>query len=216
MKPVYPDQRVTLMLSSSYEAKAFVTARAAFRHLVKGSVRGMDATGSPVSWTGHEDPRNKNLRPHEIYAWCNRNVDVADDTPCLRSSSAGDVIEWAVPTIIICCAHYGYRPRKNVVTSLRTIYNHYKKTCQYCYEVIPYSQATKDHCVPRSKGGPTCDSNLVLACKRCNNVKDSHFPYSDVYGNPVQARPIIPSVLQLPPGTDLREEWKPFLHLYDY
>lgn len=219
MTPVYPDQRVSLMLSSSYEAKAFVTARAAFRHLVKGSVRGLDSAGTPVSWSGAEDVRQTSVsshtwkKPHEVYAWCNRNVSIPEDNPCLRSSSMGDVIEWPVPTIIVCSSHYGYRPRKNVAVSLRTIYTHYKKTCQYCYEVIPFSEATKDHCVPKSKGGTNDDINLVLACRRCNNIKDSHFPYADVYGNEVQARPIISSLLQLPPSTELRDEWKPFLHL---
>ena len=35
-------------------------------------------------------------------------------------------------------------------------------------------QATADHVVPRSKGGDDLDSNLVVACFKCNYKKGDH------------------------------------------
>ena len=39
------------------------------------------------------------------------------------------------------------------------------------YERLDSNQATADHVVPRSKGGDDSDSNLVVACYKCNYNK---------------------------------------------
>jgi 5-methylcytosine-specific restriction endonuclease McrA len=86
----------------------------------------------------------------------------------------------------------------------------YKGTCQYCYEKIPYSQATKDHAIPKSKGGTNDDFNLVLACRECNNRKDSIYPFYDVNGKEVKPKKL-QSFAFVPDVNNVREEWKPYL-----
>lgn len=47
-------------------------------------------------------------------------------------------------------------------------------TCAYCGQSFggrPFSRASIDHVVPRSRGGSNALSNLVLACKACNCAK---------------------------------------------
>lgn len=43
--------------------------------------------------------------------------------------------------------------------------------CQYCGEVRDAANLTFDHVRPRSKGGATCWSNVVTACRPCNSAK---------------------------------------------
>ena len=43
--------------------------------------------------------------------------------------------------------------------------------CWYCGEHIPRGETTLDHVIPRSHGGRKRNDNLVLACKRCNQLK---------------------------------------------
>ena len=48
------------------------------------------------------------------------------------------------------------------------------RCCVYCGRVA--KNLTKDHVVPKSKGGATGASNIVLACKPCNQVKADRTP----------------------------------------
>ena len=51
--------------------------------------------------------------------------------------------------------------------------------CVYCGRT---GQLTLDHIVPRSKGGPSDQSNLVTACLSCNRHKANGLPPSLKYG----------------------------------
>ena len=43
--------------------------------------------------------------------------------------------------------------------------------CQYCGERVSASNATLDHRIPASKGGPDSPENLVTSCFLCNSIK---------------------------------------------
>ncbi len=51
-----------------------------------------------------------------------------------------------------------------------------RNTCQYCGEVLPSSELTLDHVVPRSRGGASTWENLVACCHSCNRQKGNQFP----------------------------------------
>lgn len=44
-------------------------------------------------------------------------------------------------------------------------------TCQYCGEKFSHKQLTLDHVVPVSKAGPKSWTNVVAACRSCNQRK---------------------------------------------
>lgn len=48
--------------------------------------------------------------------------------------------------------------------------------CYYCRKVVGARQLTMDHLVPMIRGGTSTKGNLVPACKRCNNQKQSLLP----------------------------------------
>ena len=49
--------------------------------------------------------------------------------------------------------------------------------CYYCGEKFSGEDLTMDHKIPVSRGGLSEKSNLVAACKECNNKKKYLMPY---------------------------------------
>lgn len=49
-------------------------------------------------------------------------------------------------------------------------------TCPYCLKTFPLNKSTKDHIVPKSRGGKTTPDNIVLCCKPCNQRKGALTP----------------------------------------
>lgn len=63
--------------------------------------------------------------------------------------------------------------------------------CAYCANEFPKSKLTRDHVVPRSRGGDSSWTNLVTACKVCNNTKRDRTP--DEAGMPLVYVPYVPN-----------------------
>jgi 5-methylcytosine-specific restriction endonuclease McrA len=213
MTPVDPHDRTTLVLNRNYQTTGkFFTARAAIRNLINGRVKGLDAAGNCVSWTG-ADVENIEGSPSSL-SWLEQTVELYPDQPCLRSApnaESGLETRWAVPTVVVCTHHFGYHGHKGQSVSLKMLYKMYRGVCQYCLEKIPMMDATKDHVYPKSMGGSNDDFNVVLACKNCNADKADAFPYLNVNGQQVKPRSIHSKVWNHIPDLTLREEWKPFL-----
>jgi 5-methylcytosine-specific restriction endonuclease McrA len=50
-------------------------------------------------------------------------------------------------------------------------------TCQYCGDKFPYKLLTLDHVVPASHLGPKTWTNVVTACRNCNQRKANRTPH---------------------------------------
>ena len=51
-----------------------------------------------------------------------------------------------------------------------------RHTCAYCGGVFRDKDLTKEHIYPASRGGANSWTNIVAACKPCNNRKDNRTP----------------------------------------
>ena len=49
-------------------------------------------------------------------------------------------------------------------------------TCQYCGGHFPREELTMDHVVPKSRGGKAEWTNVVTACRKCNQRKGNRTP----------------------------------------
>jgi hypothetical protein len=206
MQIVTPEVKTTLLLNKYFEAFGVCTARAALRHLMTGRVIGIDANGGYYSWDG-TDYDNRDNKEKSVINWKAGNIEVYPDQPVLRSAPVdGKEVFWYIPTIVRCNKTFGYRAQGGKDISLKKCYQIYKGVCQYCYDKIPFSEATKDHCYPKSKGGSNHDFNIVLACKKCNNAKADMYPYFDKFGKPVKPKRILASGIFIPDNP--REEWR--------
>jgi hypothetical protein len=60
--------------------------------------------------------------------------------------------------------------------SNRELFVRDRNLCAYCGNVFPLKGLTRDHVMPRSKGGPDEWNNVVTCCKPCNQRKDDKTP----------------------------------------
>lgn len=77
---------------------------------------------------------------------------------------------------VVRLTEYRYIPKVSRAVTKRAIVLRDGSCCQYCLREFPSSELTKDHVIPISRGGPTSFTNLVAACKKCNNHKANRTP----------------------------------------
>ena len=58
----------------------------------------------------------------------------------------------------------------------RTLFRRDANVCMYCADRFLTSELTRDHIKPLSQGGMDCWTNVVTACRRCNNHKGGRTP----------------------------------------
>jgi hypothetical protein len=58
----------------------------------------------------------------------------------------------------------------------QTLFRRDAYLCLYCGARFSYSLLSRDHVTPFSRGGKDAWSNVVSACRRCNNAKASRTP----------------------------------------
>jgi 5-methylcytosine-specific restriction endonuclease McrA len=80
-----------------------------------------------------------------------------------------------VPSVIRLL-EYRRIPHQTRALSRKNILLRDRNTCQYCGEVLPSSELTLDHVVPRSRGGASTWENLVACCHACNRQKGNQLP----------------------------------------
>ena len=77
-----------------------------------------------------------------------------------------------LPTVIRVLKIVKRTPRKGISFSKKNILRRDNYTCQYCGETS--SSLTVDHVQPKSRGGKTTWTNVVVACKPCNLKKGNY------------------------------------------
>lgn len=48
--------------------------------------------------------------------------------------------------------------------------------CYWCGKHIDLTSATREHIIPRSRGGGDGDENIAMACFKCNQLKGNQTP----------------------------------------
>lgn len=99
----------------------------------------------------------------------------------IKEDEAGRVLRspsftMGMPRVIVVRNAWTRRRRQAVPFSRRNIAVRDDSTCQYCGKILHTHQYTLDHVLPRSQGGVSSWTNLVLACIRCNKYKAGQTP----------------------------------------
>jgi 5-methylcytosine-specific restriction endonuclease McrA len=76
----------------------------------------------------------------------------------------------AMPSVIRLL-EYRRIPHQTRALSRKNILLRDRNSCQYCGVVLPSSELTLDHVIPRSRGGNSTWENLVACCHACNRRK---------------------------------------------
>ncbi len=81
----------------------------------------------------------------------------------------------AVPRVIQLL-EYDRVPRPYVKFTRANVYLRDGHRCQYCGRAAAAEELTLDHVQPRSRGGRTTWTNVVVSCVRCNALKRDRLP----------------------------------------
>lgn len=76
-----------------------------------------------------------------------------------------------LPSIVASDGERLAKPRTNYALSNRTLFARDGYLCMYCGNKFHERELTRDHIVPKSKGGNDVWENVVSACRRCNQHK---------------------------------------------
>lgn len=112
------------------------------------------------------------------------------------------------------------RGRKVVRFSRENVYTRDHGRCQYCDVRVPRHEATYDHVLPRSRGGLTTWTNIVIACLTCNQRKGGRTP--EQAGMRLRTPPVRPKKLPesiritLTFAKEMPESWKAWVQAYTY
>lgn len=124
-------------------------------------------------YTGEAVALDENLTQYNFKDWVELSAMMADSHPSGFVNTV--TMKIAVPEIVRLMK-YDRMPKRDVKLTRNNLYQQYKKKCCYCAKHVSSFEATWDHVTPRSKGGVTSWTNLVLSCKSCNARKADKTP----------------------------------------
>ncbi|MGY6411605.1 MAG: HNH endonuclease [Alkalilacustris sp.] len=169
----------------------------------------LNADMQPLSWA-----------PLSVWSWQDAFVAVIQgrviqvktyDDVLVRSASES----YEIPAVI---ALKRYRKRKRAPFTRFNLFLRDEFRCQYCGERFEARDLTFDHVIPRSRGGMSCWTNIVAACRTDNIRKANLTPQAA--GMKLLRTPFEPSPYQLDTAarqlpwvkTDLHQTWMDFLY----
>ncbi|MCH8156702.1 MAG: HNH endonuclease [Nitrospinae bacterium] len=117
-----------------------------------------------------------------------------------------------LPAVIRVLKRVKRARRKGVAFSKKNILRRDNFTCQYCG--VNNHSLTVDHILPKSRGGKTTWTNVVVACKPCNLKKGNQTPAET--GMKLKNKPAKPEyqwpLFLIPSGpSSHREIWQKYL-----
>ncbi|GAB4194210.1 MAG: HNH endonuclease [Wenzhouxiangellaceae bacterium] len=150
-----------------------------------------DAGGTPLEWINHQQAVH--LISLGRVCYCLGRV-VYTLTGGINAKS-GERSTMAVNAIL---ATHGIHPLPHLhdanytpPLSNRALFRRDQNLCLYCGEQFPDYLLSRDHVKPLSQQGEDCWSNVVTACKRCNNHKAGYTP--EQAGMQLLAVPFVPT-----------------------
>lgn len=142
----------------------------------------LDPMGIPVQTMNWQDVMT-------LYVKDRFTIIESDENRVLRSPS----FEMNMPVVIKLKNEFARRSRREVPFSRRNIAIRDRSSCQYCGKLLKTYEYTFDHVMPRSRGGVSKWTNLVLSCLKCNTFKANRTP--EEAGMYLRQRPTKPSIM---------------------
>lgn len=136
-------------------------------------VLALDVSGRPMGWLNWQETATLYCRDRVAWEAGDTRIEVRGG----RNRITG---ETSVLVLSSIAAVRGARPRADRYRTPplcnRTLFERDRGTCMYCGRSYPLRQLTRDHIVPRSRGGKDEWTNVTTACLRCNGAKGSRTP----------------------------------------
>ena len=135
-----------------------------------------DVAGMPLEWIGYQDAVRLISLDQVSYSLGRALYTIHGGINAISGLQS----EIEVNAII---ASYGHHPHTHLFSdsytpplSNKALFRRDQSLCLYCGEQFPNFMLSRDHVKPLSQGGADTWSNVVTACKRCNNHKAGRTP----------------------------------------
>lgn len=132
------------------------------------SVLALDIGGIPRQWISYDDAITYHAK--DAVAWSMGEI-VARYRGGIQNDGTMSYIE--TPSIIAIKGN-GFDPHRHGMVALtnKTLFGRDRNVCAYCGEHFDnHHHLSRDHIMPKSKGGENTWMNVVTACKDCNSKK---------------------------------------------
>lgn len=127
----------------------------------------LNKSGHPVDWVSWQDAVC--LYARELVLWTLGDSVLKLRGGFSRTDGSRSVLDVAS---IIACEGRVMKPHRQVPPlTNQALFRRDRNVCLYCGQRFADSSLTRDHVVPRSRGGGDTWDNVVAACKRCNHRK---------------------------------------------
>lgn len=150
------------------------------------SILRLDNAGNPTQWINHEDAAIYYAK--DLIAWT-----LGDPFRILHGGVSRMTGERSYMDIHPVIAVRGATWNRRHVPALTntSLFKRDGGMCMYCGHTMNPHHLTRDHVIPKAKGGKDTWTNAVAACKRCNNHKADRTP--EQAGMPLLAVPYTPN-----------------------
>lgn len=127
----------------------------------------LNIAGQPVEWLHWKEAVC--LHAREMVAWSLGGVAREVRGGYCRHTGLQSSIQ--LPAIIACGGRRTPQLRSKPLLTNDALFARDDYHCLYCGKAFPFPGLSRDHVVPKSRGGKDRWENVVTACRRCNQHK---------------------------------------------
>lgn len=133
----------------------------------------LDIAGNPSRWVTYEEAAYYYAK--DLVAWAAGENDYTIWGGNSRHTGMRSSLN--LNTIIAIKGELATKQLHRIPTlTNRALFRRDQHICAYCGGYFTHAELTRDHIVPRSKGGPNKWENVVTSCSSCNKFKDDRTP----------------------------------------
>lgn len=108
-----------------------------------------------------------------LLMWFQEKVEILEYHKAMARSVSSS---FQLPSVLRLKAYVKPKKLDGVRFCRENVYIRDNYTCQYCAVKFTYKELTIDHVLPASQGGPKTWTNIVTACRCCNQTKANRTP----------------------------------------
>jgi len=127
----------------------------------------LNQAGQPIDWLGWQEAVC--LYSRDLVLWS--LGDILFRPRGGRNRMTGQRTRIELPSIIAVGGSRVAPPRRRPPLTNRALFERDSLQCLYCGEYFAADRLTRDHILPRYRGGEDSWENVVAACRRCNQRK---------------------------------------------
>lgn len=127
----------------------------------------LNIAGQPVEWLHWKEAVC--LHARDMVAWSLGGIAREVRGGYCRMTGLQSTVQ--LPAIIACGGHRLPKIRTNPLLTNEALFARDQYQCLYCGHQFPFEGLSRDHVVPKSRGGDDRWENVVTACRRCNQFK---------------------------------------------